>query len=142
MQNHDVRVQGVPADDARLWWPQVGQWCENALVYAGGMLNLKDIQKAVAERDMQMWLIHEGEELRAVCITQIHAFPRAKALEVIILGGSGMDRWLQELLDVLEKFAAAHGCKAVNAYGRRGWIKVLRPWEWCELAVVISKEVK
>lgn len=141
MQSHGVCVQGVPADDARLWWPQVGQWCEDALVYASGLLLLEDVQKAVAERDMQMWLIHQSAELKAVCITQIHVFPRAKVLEVIILGGSGMDGWLPDLLDVLEKFAAAHGCKAVNAYGRRGWINVLRPHGWRDSVVMISKEV-
>lgn len=136
-----ITVTGVVADEARTWWPKVSRWCEAALEHGGGLLSLDDIKQGVAERDMQLWVIHEWRTLKAVCVTTIQIWPQAKVLTAIVVGGHGMPDWVEALDDVLMRYAAAQGCKVVDAHGRRGWTKTLRGLGWRDAMVTFSKEV-
>lgn len=136
-----ITVQGVLAADANRWWPAVANWCEAALEHGGGLLNLDDVKRAVEQRDMQLWVIHEWRELKAVCVTEIRQWPRAKVLTAIIVAGNDMDRWVGALDDVLTRYAEATGCKAVDAHGRRGWTKTLRDLGWRDAVVTFAKEI-
>lgn len=136
-----ITVQGIPANEASQWWPEVAGWCEAALEHGGGLLALEDVKQAVENRDMQLWVIHEWRELKAVCVTEIRQWPRAKVLTAIIVGGEDMPRWVAALDDVLARYAASTGCKAVEAHGRRGWTKTLRALGWHDAVVTFAKEV-
>lgn len=137
-----VTVQGIPANEASQWWPKVARWCDAALAHGGGLLALEDVKQAVENRDMQLWVIHEWRELKAVCVTEIRQWPRAKVLTAIIVGGEDMPRWVAALDDVLMRYAKSNDCKAVDAHGRRGWTKTLCALGWRDAVVTFAKEVK
>lgn len=48
--------------------------------------------------------------------------------EVVLVGGRGHTRWIDELDRLIGMWLAAEGMKSVRAYGRAGWIKVLKNW--------------
>lgn len=137
-----ITVQGVPAQQAQLWWPQVAHWCEAALSHGGDLLNLEDLKAAVAARDMQLWVVHEGEQLLAVCVTEIRRWPRCSVLTAIVVGGEQMPRWVRGLDDVLTRYARANGCAVLDAHGRKGWTKTLRSLGWRDCAVTFAKEIR
>lgn len=137
-----IAVQGVPAQMAQLWWPRIAHWCEEALGYSGGLLDLEDVKQAVASRDMQLWVIHDGKGPVAACVTEIRRWPRASVLTVLLLGGEQMHSWVAALDDTLTRFAQSQGCKGLDCYGRKGWSKALRNLGWRERVVMCAKEIQ
>lgn len=94
-----------------------------ALDVAGNTHTPMDIAVAVSEGRMQSW--QNGQSL---VITEVMAFPQAKALNVVLAIGN-----LDEVLGVqpqLEAFGREHGCKSIRMEGRRGWSRVLPDLGW------------
>jgi hypothetical protein len=90
---------------------------------ADGTWGIDDVKQAVMDGQMQFW--HTDG---AVVVTEILEFPRKKALNCWLVGGTIPD--LAKLYDSLEAFAKANGCYAMYASGRKGWHKVLDAYGW------------
>lgn len=128
------RVDGVLAEDAQRWWPEVRPWVESALD-RDGLLGFEDIKEGVATRDMQLWLVKSGPDVCGVCITELVVYPRMRVLTVVVVGGAGMPGWLDPLNAQMERFAKAHDCGRLMApIARRGWRPFARVRGWSERA--------
>ena len=88
---------------------------------------------------MQLWLAMEDEEILAAMVSQIVSYPRKRILRIIAIGGGQMDRWLP-FLPGLEEWALENGATALEAWGRKGWLKVLEDWK-CSYHV-LTKDLK
>jgi predicted NBD/HSP70 family sugar kinase len=129
-----ARVVGVLAENLPGWWPQVRRWVE-AAVKADGLLSAESVRQAIATRDMQLWLVFQGDDLAAACVTEISVFPLARVLSAVVVGGERMPRWIADLNDHLTRYALAHDCTKFNApIARRGWRPFARALGWSERA--------
>jgi hypothetical protein len=127
-----ARVTGVLSEAAPEWWPLVGPWIGKALD-RDGLLGLDDVQQAVAQRDMQLWLVTTGAAPVAACVTEISDYPRARVLSAVAVGGRGARGWIEALDRHLTRYAEAHGCTKFNApVARRGWRGLARLCGWSE----------
>ena len=61
-----------------------------------------------------------------------------KVCIITVCGGSDMKRWLP-LIDRIEAYAGAEGCKRVRIYGRKGWLQVLDGYE--EKYIIMDKDL-
>jgi hypothetical protein len=136
-----ITVRGILSSDAGDWWPKVSHWVEDALAHGGECYSLDDILRAIKQRDMQLWVVHENDELKAVCVTEIRQWPQAKILTAIIVAGNDMPHWVYALDDTLTRYAVAHGCKAIEAHGRKGWKPTLSELGWRDVVVTYAKEI-
>ena len=50
--------------------------------------------------------------------------------EVPLVGGVQAHRWIAELSETMGRCMADHGMKAMRAYGRKGWKKMLTACGW------------
>lgn len=90
---------------------------------------------------MQLWVAGEmGEPISAVCVTEIDQRPTAKALKVLYLAGDKMERWL-DLIEHLERFAAAEDCDGVEVIGRYGWERKLADYGYSRRAIIVRKDI-
>lgn len=87
------------------------------------------LEPAVAQGDRPMlldhelvWTVHERGKLLAAATTRV---TKDGIAEVMFVGGRDFRRWLKPLDDMIAAWARAEGMRAVRAYGRRGWVKVL-----------------
>jgi len=86
--------------------------------------------------------VHDAEGLHACAVTEIGVFPRMKAVNINLIGGEGVERWLPELLSTIDEYARGQGCSRVMcSYARRGWIKLAAPMGWTPRAAVIAKDL-
>ena len=53
--------------------------------------------------------------------------------------GSNLDNWLDQIQQVIERFAKKNNCTQVEVAGRKGWVKKLKDFK--EKAVLLSKEI-
>jgi hypothetical protein len=106
---------------------------ERVLRRGGDLYTFDDIMQAIEEHRMQSFV--NGNTW---IITQIHAFPRRKVLEIAFVVG-----YIEEAVKALPRiygFAKAVGATRVTGFGRDGWWEFAQPG-WKKLGAMYSKEL-
>ena len=119
------------------FWPYVEPLLRPAIENVG----LSDFDTFAAEvlrGDALLWLVVDGGKLKAAVTTEFQKVGQAKICVLTACGGNDMNEWLS-LLDKIEAFAKAEGCKAMRIFGRAGWERALDGYH--KTAIVIEKEL-
>ena len=133
------KVSLINPNEVDAIFPHVVKHLKRAVVYADGELETEDFLPMLLDGEMQLWVAVGNGECVAAMITQIIPFPRKKILRVIALGGRGMKDWYQHI-DMVENFAIEMGCTELEAWTKRGLLRVLRDWKMTH--IVIRKDLK
>lgn len=96
---------------------------EKALAYGGGTHTVDDVVKLVADGRAQFWANEDG-----AIITEVHNFPRLKAVNFWLISGELRDCLALE--DDVLAWAKNEGCTVATATGRKGWGRVAAPTGW------------
>lgn len=87
------------------------------------------LEPAVKRGDREMlrphelvWVVLDGTEIIAAATTRL---TKDDTAEVLFVGGRDHKRWLKPLDDTIAAWARDEGAKAVRAFGRKGWVRVL-----------------
>ena len=94
-----------------------------ALDHAGNTHQIEDLIDGVVEGVFQVWY-----HPRALIITELLEFPRAKACNFFIAAGDGDA--LEVIRPDVEKWAKNQGCDRVVLTGRDGWMRAMRTSGW------------
>lgn len=122
-------------------WPRVEQLVSDALAYDDGLTSLEDVKQSLASGSLELWLIFSDDNLCAATVVTTQAKPAGRVLSVVILSGNSMVSWLDEWVSFVKEYCRAHNCVAIQAHGRRGWVKVLEKFGWKEQFTTISLKV-
>jgi hypothetical protein len=74
-------------------------------------------------RDLQLWLAWDGTVM-ALAVTELVRHPRKLCCRIRICTGRERRAW-QSFLAVLEAWAKAQGCAAMELIARPGWSRIL-----------------
>ena len=72
---------------------------------------------------MSLILVRDGGRIIAVAVTEVRQFPRCRVLEVPFVGGTGLRRWIKQLVEVVDAQAETAECSDIMGFLRKGWIK-------------------
>lgn len=115
-----MRLETPKWNDTPTYWPQIEGWISEALTHGGVTLYPADIYNGLMTRNMKLWLIFDGELLKACCVTQMVNYQRMRCLNILAIGGSDVDNWQHFYKDV-EAYADLVDCDGVEFGGRGGW---------------------
>lgn len=128
-----MTVRLIPfAADAMLAWPQVSGWLDDALKKTGSLLTVDDLRRNVRTGNYRLWLVDREDRVVAAMVTEIVRGGNGCAVYVVALGGTGMDDWLEDVVESLDAYSRANECKYVVEMGRPGWSRVLERLGWTE----------
>lgn len=113
-------------------WTRVHDWIEQALGHEQALIGAVDVFNALINRRMTLWGIYDHDHLCAVFVTQIETGSKGRALNIIALGGTGMDDWIESFSAAVTRYARDHQCRFVFEMGRRGWLRVLDKLGWVD----------
>lgn len=138
MTTHLLLVKTENVQDV---WPQARPLIEKALAhdYLGSMTSTDALRLILNERQ-QLWIGIDTDIFLAI-LTEIVHYPQSKVLRIIAFStvtGHDMDVWYHHI-NVLEEFASACECTALEAWARKGLAEKLK---WEHKYAVISKPVK
>jgi hypothetical protein len=125
--NATATLVPVPSWLVARTWPEVVRLADRALAHGGGRYTAEDFFRALVRREMQLWIVREGEQTAGLVITELRNYPRRRCCRYLLLAGRSFDRW-HHLQDEIECWARANGCAAMEMCGRRGWERKLRGW--------------
>lgn len=108
-------------------WPCVASLLRRA-IQRTGLSVFTDIERDILAGRSLVWLALREEDGRAsidaAAATRLELTEVGKVCVITACEGAHMRRWLP-LLDGIENYARAEGCRAVRIFGRKGWQRVL-----------------
>lgn len=129
-------VLAVPSYDVVDVWDLVRPWIGKALrAEKVQIYGFSDIYRSLLTKEMQLWLADD-----MCCVTQILVYPRAKVCVILLLGGSHPEEWIHGIREI-EDWARQLGCVETRIHGRRGWEKLLKPYDYVHESTVLVKEL-
>lgn len=129
-------------------WVEAMPWIAKAL----GEVNhdhaeLFHIHRGLMNGYLQLWAIQDKAQKVHLMflVTELHTIGEGPgAFKTLICrwaAGREMERWLDEI-EILETIAAREGYHKVEAWGRPGWVKALKPYGYQLEFVVVSKIIQ
>jgi hypothetical protein len=95
---------------------------------AGDTLTEQMLWEGVHSGEMDLWVIHSGDEILAGLILQVHQRERGKALVVLMIAagtGKSMRHYLPEILPRLREYGEMIGAYTVESVSRPGAARLL-----------------
>ncbi|MCK9543693.1 MAG: hypothetical protein M0R03_16865 [Novosphingobium sp.] len=114
---------------------------EPAVERANGRYHVDDVYDHIMSGDTVLWAVTSGRDMKAVYTTRLVEYPRCRAMEVAWMGGTGVEEWLDPMLEVLEDHASTNNCAHIEAFGRSGWTRMLKARGWGLDASSFRKEL-
>jgi len=90
---------------------------------------------------VQLWAAFEDALCYGAVITEVTGYPGLSALTILFLGGVQFDRWMEQTIEAMVRFAKEEDCSRIEFMGRRGWKRLMEPYGWRETYVFLEKEV-
>ena len=131
-------LTGVLWSDTPALWAHVKPLIDSAAIRSGGRFMADDYFDAIFSQKQQLWLAWGGDEIVAVCITEIINYPKKRVLNIPVLAGHQIERWVGFLRHI-EAWAKSEGCRKIEMSGRKGWRKILD--DWLETGVILEKDI-
>lgn len=118
-----MNITWLNSEDAGKVWPLVEPFLVSALKRWLPVYFASDLLGMVQKGELQLWIITENnrEKLHGAALTEIRNYPRAKIMNIFMLGGKDMPKWKEDFCDAMEMFSRSQGCDFIQATGRRGW---------------------
>lgn len=106
---------------------------------SGGRCHVGDIIDAIITGRNQVWLALEGSEILCAMLTEIHQYPRLRAMRCIGVVGHQPRRWLHLLANVEEAARRNFGCHIMEALHQPGHLRLLATGGWAPFHVLSEK---
>lgn len=135
MLSSDKVCTQVPKQDIFLIWTKVAPLLQKAL---DGTYDIIDVEQGLQDNRFQLF-ISWNNGIESAVITEIAEYPKAKVLRYVLAGGTNLENWLEEIQEVIEKFAKKNHCTQLEVAGRKGWLKKLKDFK--EKAILLSKDL-
>lgn len=129
----------VEQNDLPIDWPRYAPLVRRALMAGEGSYNERDVLLALLSGQWRLWSYNAPEEVaQSICITEIQNFPRVRKCLVRYIAGE----WehYEKYLKLMETYARGEGCNRVEAYMRKGLVRMLPP-DWRARYTIMVKEL-
>jgi hypothetical protein len=144
-----MKVTSVPYEYVNEIWPDVAKMISPSVKYNNGRYHVDDIYKGLMDQNMQLWLAFDysqkagnGIDVYGSIVTSISQYPRKKCLTIMFVGGRKISLWLNEIHDMMYKFAKDCNCDSIEGYGRLGWGRLLNKFGGKRYLSLFEKEIE
>ena len=107
------------------FWPYVEKFLKAATDRCGTW-SISDIRREI-DKGALLWIVWDGEAVRAACVTRLIYDPRGLLLEAIACGGEKQN-W-RSLYEDIEDYGRNEGCTISRISGRPGWMRVFKDYD-------------
>lgn len=120
-----MKIKKIDPQFVNAYWPFVEDWIEETVKLSNGRHTAKTVNTCVKQGSMEMFLIKEEDNIKAVYVTQHLYYPATECLLILICGGSKVIKHVKEIQDFFIDLAKQKNCSHLELLGRKGWEKVI-----------------
>ena len=129
----------VPVDYLETQWQYIEPILNKAVCLSPRKIDNKDVYEASKQGAYLVWTVQDEGEIIAVITTRMVFYPKGYALALDFVGGDKMKDWIELVLSTLEAHARHNKCVSLEAFGRKGWEKILNKFG-CKAAYTTFKK--
>lgn len=120
------------------------RFLDPAIAESHGEMGIQDVFGRVLQQLMKVWLVCEEEsrKLAGVAITEDVEYPNHSNLRVVLLGGSNMAEWQDDLDEAMLDYCGDNNLAYIEVVGRKGFSRVLAPLGYEPAYTVLLKSTK
>lgn len=134
-----TELVGVPSGRIRAFWHMAEPYLKEAMDRTRGMMTPESVQRACQDKQNQLWLIDDGNEIVGSAVTEVRNLRTGeKTVHILALGAKDM-KSVFDCENDLSKWAIVQGARRMTMDGRLGWLKVLHDWSF--VSVMMEKEL-
>ena len=140
LAEHDEEIRTIllDGDHAVQLWPQAMILLEPAFDYQSRYLP-EDVLELIESDKALLWCVMTPREILAASVTWIDEFPCERVLTIGFAGGDL--HWLKSCIRYAKDYAAYAEVDAVEAHGRKGWVKGLRDEDFVQSSTTVRLEL-
>lgn len=125
-----LQVSQVPPDLATSVWERFLPLIERALSRGAGCTTPTHMLAEILTGDMQLWAVHEGEDVIAAVVVSVRKTSVKTSVCVELVAGRDLDRWIGKLEDLWREFRDLAGADTIQASCRGGIARRLKRRGW------------
>lgn len=129
-----MQVSAVAPDSLDIVWAALLPEIRKAMAGGTGVF----LREEVRAGNAQMWVIHQGEDIRAGIVVSVMDGETGRKVFIDLLAGKDMLEWVDELESLLRAFKERTGANRIEAGCRPGLAKRLMSRGWKKTAVVME----
>jgi|TARA_R110000796_G_C14515802_1_gene430359 hypothetical protein len=127
--------------DLELVWPSAEVLLGKSLKHSQGQLSMDNILEMIKDKTLDLFIGYDKEGIKVSFTTQVIVYPTYKAMRIIHLGTKdGMDYDAMEV--IIDMIGDSYGCKKIELYGRKGWEKTLKEYNYYYAGTILMKNLK
>ena len=138
-----LSVKRVETAEVEDYLPFAWSHLQAALAHSNDEGSIDDLCEELERGELELWLIYNSgqKKLCGAATTGFLTYPMKMVLEIRTLAVDAPREEWKPLIDVLETYAAIHGCESIDLMGRRGWAKLGAQLGFKEVHVKMSRRV-
>jgi hypothetical protein len=136
-----MMFSAVPKQVLDVVWEDVKKLLEPAVETAKGKMTIKDVYQYIKNDFYNLWVVMEDTKIVACVTTRVIQYPESRALALDFIGGRKMKEWLPEAQGIITRFARDNGCRHLEGYGRKAWIRWGRQHGWKQDYIAYKMEL-
>ena len=136
-----INISALPADKLSSTWNDISPYIQKGLDYANNELEIEDVHTMIEDGEVIPLIIDEGGDILSVITLELVDKPAKRILCIMTAGGTDLNKWLPEIMNVIYKIAKEQQADSISINGRKGWLKVLEQYNYKHLYTVLSCEV-
>jgi len=138
----DIDIYGIYPSLLDEAWEDISPFIQMGLDYAQNELDLDDVYQGIQENRIVPVVMGYGKEILAVVTMEVVNKPQKRIMTLMTAGGTDLDDWLDEFMDVAEQLAKGQKCDAIYINGRKGWERKLKRYGYKHSYAVLTRELQ
>lgn len=121
-----IQVSMVPTEYVDTCWSKIQSYVDDAVEATEGRYSAEELYAMAKDTRNNLWVAFDDSGYKGFVLTSINTYPQRKILAMNFCGGVEFKTWKTPIIDTLKKYAKDFGCDSLEAYGRKGWAKILK----------------
>lgn len=121
-----IEVSMVPTEYVDTCWGKIESFVKEAAEATEGRYSFDELYEMAKDSRNNLWIAYDEDDVKGFVLTSINTYPQRKILSMNFCGGIEFKSWKTPIIDTLKQYAKEYGCDSLEAYGRKGWAKMLK----------------
>lgn len=123
----DIKIAAIKPEVVHIIWPLVEGYLEKAIHHSNGELSIEGVLQQLIDEQMLLLVVYKDSSIIAAFVVEKRTFMTGKSvINILVLGGSDMDSWVSQAIDVVERLGVEQNCSEIYGIGRVGWAKFMK----------------
>lgn len=135
-----MKILYVSPENVGAVWPMFKEYAERVLpLTRKRRCATRFLLDLMQNKEMLFIVMDDTGKVIGFTSSAIVEYDEVKLLQVRMLAGDFFSEWIDEMHEILEKFARENNCHGMELIGRRGWVRKLERFAWREAFVTVEK---